>query len=149
MWDFVLECKDHGTVVIGNLLALIPIYDIICNSEWYRPVPASFVVQSTKQYRDILIRAHINGTIDINTFKFLDITNSCIPTCYALPKVHKGVVPPPRHPIISGCGSLTENASQIIDEYLYPHVKSLSSHVKERSNYLKLLMDFRYQREPG
>lgn len=105
--------------------------NIIHNRKWYRPITASFVIQSTKQCRNILIRAHNRGPIDVNTFTFLDTTNSHIPTFYALPNVDKGELPPPGCSIISGCGSLTENASQIINEYLYPHVKSLSSHIKD------------------
>lgn len=53
--------------------------------------------------------------------------------------MHKGKLPLPGCPIISNCGSLTENASRIIDEYLYPRVKGLSLHVKDTIELLKII----------
>lgn len=43
---------------------------------------------------------------------------------YALPKTHKSTVEPPGFPIVSGIGCLTEKASQVVDDYLRPHVLS-------------------------
>lgn len=69
---------------------------------------------------------------------FLDTTNFTTPKLYALPKVQKNLHHPPGRLIISGCGSLTENVSKLIDKYLYPHVKSLSSYVKDTIELFKI-----------
>lgn len=84
----------------------------------------------------------MSGTIDANTFKFLKIESPLTPIFYVVPKVHKGVIPPPERPIISSCGSLTENVSRIIDEYLYPHIRSLFSLVKDTIELLKIIDGF-------
>lgn len=47
-----------------------------------------------------------------------------MPMIYALPKTHKSTVEPPGFPIVSGIGCLTEKASQVVDDYLRPHVLS-------------------------
>lgn len=121
-----------GNIVIMNRQGYEKMcYDIIKNRDWYRPVLAFSISQSTRKYHEILNRAYRMGTIDDNTLQFLNIESPTTPTFYVLPKVHKGVIPPPGLPIVSGCGSLTENVSRNIDEYLYPHVRSLFSHVKD------------------
>ena len=42
----------------------------------------------------------------------------------------------PGMPIVSGCGSLTENISAYIDSILKPHMESLPSYVKYTSDFI-------------
>lgn len=58
---------------------------------------------------------------------------------YALPKVHKSLINPPGRPIVSGCQTLTENASALVDKYLYPHVTSLSYYIKDTIDLLQTI----------
>lgn len=99
---------------------------ILLNRNWYRPISKTVINHFHTQYRTIF-RAYHQGIIDQNTWNFLNVKDPKIPTFYALPKVHKSLTEPPGHPIISGCSSLTENASCLIDSYLHPHVTSLFS----------------------
>lgn len=89
------------------------------------------------KYRSIILKALFQGIINKDTWNYLDTKDPRIPTFYTLPKTHKSLTEPPSHPIISGCSSLTENASSLIDNYLSPHVTSLSSYVKDSIDLLK------------
>ena len=65
---------------------------------------------------------------------------------YVLPKIHKeldsklplGYL---GRPIVSGCGSLTENISAYVDSILKPHMESLPSYVKETSDFITKIHD--------
>lgn len=137
--NIVIKPSDKG----GNLVIMDTdqyermCYDIILNKTWYRSVPVPVNYYATKYY-EIIAWAKNKGIIDQKTLEFLNTTNFTTPTFYALPKVHKNLSCPPGRPIISGCGSLTGKASQLVDEYLYPHVKGLFSYVKDTIKLLKI-----------
>ena len=64
-----------------------------------------------------------------------------IPMFYVLPKIHKHFdsklpLGYPGRPIVSGCGSLTENISAYLDSILKPHMESLPSFVKDSSDFV-------------
>lgn len=67
-----------------------------------------------------------------------------IPVFYVLPKIHKQLdsklpLGYPGRPIVSGCGSLTENISAYLDSILKPHMESLPSYVKDTSDFITKL----------
>lgn len=70
---------------------------------------------------------------------FLKVEHPIIPTFYALPKTHKSLSQPPGRSIISGIGRLTHQASSLIDDYLRPHVESLSTYLKDTIHVLTVL----------
>lgn len=51
--------------------------------------------------------------------------------------MHKSPSQPPRRPIVSGIGSLTDNASKFVDSFLLPHVLGLPSHIRDTSDLLR------------
>ena len=58
-----------------------------------------------------------------------------------MPKIHKALdselpLGYPGRPIVSGCGSLTENISAYIDIELKPYMESLPSYVKDTSDFI-------------
>ena len=64
-----------------------------------------------------------------------------IPQFYILPKIHKTYDPRlplgyPGRPIVSACGSLTENISAFIDSVLKPHMESLPSYTKDTYDFI-------------
>lgn len=63
-----------------------------------------------------------------------------MPTFYALPKTHKCIDNLPSRPIVSGIGSRTSKASNLIDDYLRPHVESLPSYLKDTIHLLTILL---------
>ena len=58
---------------------------------------------------------------------------------YALPKIHKSMNCPPGRPIVSWCASLTENASAMMDNYLRPHVVTLTLYIKDTIDLLQTI----------
>jgi hypothetical protein len=58
---------------------------------------------------------------------------------YFLPKIHKGVTPPPGRPICSGNGSPTEKISQLVDHFLNPIAQKVKSYVKDTTHFLQIL----------
>ena len=59
---------------------------------------------------------------------------------YLLPKIHKEPFDnPPGRPIISGIGTLTEQASKFIDFYIKPYVQKLPSFIEDTTDVLTKL----------
>lgn len=54
---------------------------------------------------------------------YIYVENPVTPILHGLPKVHKGVIPPPMRPIVSGIGSLNERLCEWIDSLLQPLVQ--------------------------
>ncbi|XP_040196442.1 uncharacterized protein LOC120929219 [Rana temporaria] len=73
--------------------------------------------------------------------EFVRVQHPRQPTFYALHKVHKSLVDPPGRPIISGKGSISEGVSEVIDQYLRPHVLNLPSYTKDTIHLLQMLED--------
>ena len=68
-------------------------------------------------------------------------SESRTPEFYILPKTHKTKnsdlpLSYPGRPIVSACGSLTENVSAFLDGILKPHMESLPSYIKDTSDFI-------------
>ena len=59
------------------------------------------------------------------------------PLLYTQPKIHKGVLPPPCRPIVSGNDSPSERISQFVDYFLKPMVPLIPSYVKDTSDFIR------------
>jgi hypothetical protein len=80
-----------------------------------------------------------NGEIDDSVKKYLTDTTCRTSELYLLPKIHKGVTPPPGRPIISANGCPTEKISQFVDHFLNPTTTSLKSYIKDTTDFLSKL----------
>lgn len=80
-----------------------------------------------KEFYSFIDNAYIDKVIDKQIWDFVQTPYPVIPTFYSLPKEHKNKIPSPGRPIVSGCGSLTENLSKFIDEQIRPFVSKLPS----------------------
>ena len=78
----------------------------------------------------------------LNGFDNVSIPNeNRVPQFYILPKTHKPNNPClplgyPGRPIVSACGSLTENVSAFIESILKPHKESLPSYIKDTTDFI-------------
>lgn len=59
------------------------------------------------------------------------------PIIHALPKIHKGLDPPPLRPIVSGIGSLTERLGEWLDAILQPLVRRTPGFIKDTGDVLR------------
>ena len=62
---------------------------------------------------------------------------SCSGKMYLLPKIHKRLNDVPGCPVISNCGTPTENLSEFLDHHLQPIIKARKSYIKDTSEKLK------------
>ena len=80
-----------------------------------------------------------NKEIDKKCFAYLLPNNPRPGRFYLLPKIHKGVLPPPGRPIISAIGSPTEKISEFLDFFLQPLLMSIPSYIKDTGHFLHIL----------
>jgi hypothetical protein len=80
-----------------------------------------------------------SGEID-KTVKRYFTDNKCkTARMYFLPKIHKGISPPPFRPVFSGNGCPTEKISQCVDHFVNPTTKTNKSYVKDTTHFLQLI----------
>lgn len=72
----------------------------------------------------------MDALIDKQTYKYLNIYFPRKACLYAILKIHKNIETPPGNPIVSGIGSITENASRFVDFFLMFNVTGLPSYVR-------------------
>ena len=63
------------------------------------------------------------------------------PHIYFLPKIHKGVTPPPSRPLVSANGCPTEKISAFVDAFLKPLVPEINSYVKDTTDFINKVED--------
>lgn len=93
---------------------------ILSNRSWYRQIAASSTNRYINEYKLLIGDAYHMDLIDQDTHAYLDTKFPRTAPFFALPKLHKNIHAPPGRPIVSGIGSLTENASRLIDFFLTP-----------------------------
>ena len=66
---------------------------------------------------------------------------SCLGKMYLLPKINKRLYNVPGRPLISNCGTPTENMSEFLDHHLQPVMKGGKSYVKDTNHFLEKLKE--------
>ena len=82
-----------------------------------------------------------NKEIDKKCLAYLLPSNPRPGRFYLLPKIHKGVLPPPGRPIVSAIGSPTEKISKFLDFFLQPSLSSIPYYVKDTGHFLYILQN--------
>lgn len=85
----------------------------------------------------VLREALIMGWIDDNLLKYLYVEHPRVPIFYTLPKIHKGIQPPPGRPIISGNGRVLEPLALFLDYILQPCVAQIPHLIKDTTHFIK------------
>ncbi|XP_078523043.1 uncharacterized protein LOC144792069 [Lissotriton helveticus] len=89
----------------------------------------------------IITKAENDGTININTARYLKTTTPQVPHIYMLPKIHKSLEDPPFRPIVAGCGSIHEPVGRFVDHHLQPLVQSWGTYLKDTTDCLTKLSE--------
>ncbi|XP_073460898.1 uncharacterized protein [Aquarana catesbeiana] len=141
--DVVIKPSDKGgnVVVMDSAQYTEMCMDILQNHEWYRPIPKSLLDKFTHDFYTLVDTAFQYNAISKQLWEFIRTSHPKEATFYALPKLHKQKKKPPGRPIISGCGSLTENLSRVVDNHLKPLVTCLSSYVRDTIHFLQIIQD--------
>ena len=110
------------------------------NSKHYVKLSSNPLQAMQIQFHDLLVKAKESQWISDNEFKYLLVEHPMLASFYLLPKIHKEPFDnPPGRPIISGIGTLTEQASKFIDFYIKPYVQKLPSFIEDTTDVLTKL----------
>ena len=105
----------------------------------YRRVEEDLTEKHRNEIQVLVEEAYQNGEIHESVKDFLTDNVCKTPSLYLLPKIHKGIVPPPGRPVVSGNGGPTEKISKFVDHFLNPTVKESKSYVKDTTHFLSIL----------
>ena len=104
--------------------------------KYYKEMGCDNTSEVAAQVETFLTHLSNKGLIDPNVYNFLSPTSHVrTPILYLLPKIHKPIKPVPGRPIISGCGSPTENLSKYLDHYLKPIVRIIHSYIQDTTHF--------------
>jgi hypothetical protein len=79
-----------------------------------------------------------DGELDFTVVNYLHDKECKTANFYMLPKIHKGVNPPPGRPIISANGCPTEKISKLVDHFLKPLSIVQKIYVKDSAHCLNV-----------
>ncbi len=120
--------------------------DYIRESEKLLNVPEHYRVDNicqtphhNKVITDFLNRLYDAEDISSQTLDYLVNTKPRTSLLYTQPKIHKGVLPPPCRPIVSGNNSPSERISAFVDWFLKPIVPQIPSYIKDTTHFLQLI----------
>ena len=77
-----------------------------------------------------------NGEIDETVKAYLLKDTGRTARLYFLPKIHKGIKPPPGRPVVAANGAPTEKISQFVDHFVNPFCPKIRSFVKDTTHFL-------------
>ena len=137
----IKKADKSSTIVIMNREDYIAEVDRQLNDQtYYEKLPDNPHEQFKKEIQDAI--SEIQQNKKLLGVDSIDISNeNKIPQFCILPKTHKPYnaslpLGYPGRPIVSACGSLTENVSAYIDTTLKSHMESLPSYIKDTTDFI-------------
>ena len=79
------------------------------------------------------------GEIDKKCKDYLFIKEPRTAQFYLLPKIHKGILPPPGRPIVSANECPTERISEFVDFFLRPYVTEIKSYIRDTTHFIDII----------
>lgn len=159
--DIIIKKADKNNMcVILNKSDYIKEGERQLNSKYYCKITDPNFRHLNESIMNKLSEMNDNGVLDKVSFDFLrKAENTRLGRLYLLPKIHKlnietfnkiknngccnvPIIPPGR-PIISQIGSPTERISQYVDYFLNPIVQTLSTYIRDSSDFILKLEHLR------
>ena len=139
--QLVIKPADKGgsIVILNRSDYLIEGYKQLSNDDFYLELDTDPTESNRKLIQDTIEDLFQNGEIDISVKEYLTDKHCKTPNFYMLPKIHKGITPPPGRPILSANGSPTEKISQFVDHFLNPLCPKIRSYVKDSTHFLQIM----------
>ncbi len=132
----------------GSATVILNTQDYIRETNKLLNVPEHYRVDDTCQTpihneRIVNFLSHMLESEEITsqTHDYLVNSKPRTPLLYTQPKIHKGVLPPPGRPIVSGNNSPSERISAFVDWFLKPIVPKIPSYIKDTTHFLQLIED--------
>lgn len=112
------------------------------NGKFYRKVSKELTEEFQVKINELVTGMKDQQQIPEQIHKFLVNKKTCkTPRIYFLPKIHKGILPPPGRPIVSSNNCPSEKISTFVDLYLQPLVKTSSSYVKDTGAFVDMIKE--------
>ena len=111
---------------------------------YYRKSSECDLAQAREKITNILKIGLFEDFISNEEYKAMIPTEMGPGRLYLIPKVHKQHPPgelPPGRPIVSGCGSITENISKFVDFHAKALVRKLDTFVQDTPHFLRHIED--------
>ena len=139
----VIKPADKGSaVVVMNLdNYLSEGFRQLQDPNFYTEVPTDLSESHMSNVISVVSEMCSNGEISERCKQYLCDFKYRTARFYMLPKIHKGVYPPPGRPIISGNNCPTEKISQFVDHFLKPVAQKGKSVLKDTTHFLQILQD--------
>lgn len=133
--------KGSGVVIMNTHDYILEAHRQLSDTNFYELLNSDLTTEFTLEIDTYLKRMYLNKEIDKKAYQFLSPSNyeATAGRFYLLPKIHKGVSPPPGRPIISAIKSPTERISQFLDHFLQPGLINIKSYVKDTGHFLYLI----------
>jgi hypothetical protein len=113
----------------------------LANPAFYLQVEEDLTEQHNTEILDFIDKMYADGEIDISVLNYLHDTEKRTSKFYLLPKIHKGINPPPGRPIVAAIGSPTEKISKLVDHFLTPPTFLNKSFVKDTTHFLEIIQE--------
>ena len=133
--------KGSAVVVLNTKDYIAQTLRLLDNREHYRVDATCQTTIHNDLIIEILDAMFEMEEISAETYEYLINRTPRTPLFYSLPKIHKGTIPPPGRPIVSGNDSASERISQFVDHFLQPIVPKTKSYIKDTSDFVKFIRD--------
>ncbi len=134
----VIKPADKGSAVV-----ILSIDDYIeeanrqlSNQSFYKLQSENLTAKFNSEIKAELDLMLENNEIGKKCHKYLYVEHPRTPLFYLLPKIHKGITPPPGRPILSANDSPTERISEFVDFFLRPLVELLPSYIRDTTDLI-------------
>jgi hypothetical protein len=141
LYQIIIKPADKGScvVVMDKQAYLDEAEKQLSNNSYYLPVDEDPTEKYRQEVQIFIEEMYNKGEIDISVLNYLTDSECRTAKFYLLPKIHKGVNPPPGRPILSANGCPTEKISQLVDHFLNPASITHKSYVKDTTHFLQTL----------
>ena len=137
--DIIIKPADKGSavVVMDRCDYLKEGYKQLSNPKFYKKLDSNPTDNYRREINSFIDTMYAKGEIDGPVYNYLYNHECRTPVFYLLPKIHKGVTPPPGRPILSANGSPTEKISQFVDHFLSKTAPLHPSYIKDTTHFLQ------------
>ena len=137
--DIIIKPADKGSavVVMNKSDYLKEGLKQLSNPFFYQKVKSDLTEKHRLEVQSFIEQMYNNDEIDLTVINYLRDQECRTSQLYLLPKIHKGIIPPPGRPIVSANGCPTEKISQLVDHFLNPPTTLSNSYVKDTTHFLQ------------
>ncbi len=136
--NIVIKPADKGSAVVVMSIAdyVQEAQRQLSDTNFYKKEDTNLTNQFNEEIKTELDKMLLAGEIGEKCHAYLYIKKPRTALFYLLPKIHKGIYPPPGRPILSANDCPTERISQFVDFFLRPLVEKLPSYIKDTTDLI-------------